>query len=373
MSRIRSSFALLAGCAVALGFGGTAALAADMGLPVKAAPMAAAAPPPLDIHGFVEFDWESTLINPHGQVLGTHGAESMVAGLNWTVYKGAGWINNITVGGLVAADWINGFQGVWANGSPTVNGNLFDIAGQVSASVTFWQYWTLRDAFTIVTSQDVNGIGSVRALGTAPGNLFGPLPANELKLSFNDAGLWGSWLGITWNPYVSWFYQFNNFGQAAVGTNAQTQGCFTCGPNRSEFFIGIDPTLNVSKWWGVPLTFKAPTYITVGPANFWTGGAGNGIGANPCAANPALAACPVANNGSFGVFSTGLTAIWDLSFIPANYGGWYLKGGFQYYNLINNNLVLSENESVGCVFNPGESCKTSRNIWVGFVGIGVTF
>ena len=75
MSRIRSSLTLLAGCAVALGFGGTAALAADMGLPTKAAPMVAAAPPPLDIHGFVEFDWESTLINPNGQVLGTHGAE----------------------------------------------------------------------------------------------------------------------------------------------------------------------------------------------------------------------------------------------------------------------------------------------------------
>jgi len=56
MSKIRSSFALLAGCAVALGLGGTAALAADMGLPAKAAPMAAAAPPPLDIHGFAEFD-----------------------------------------------------------------------------------------------------------------------------------------------------------------------------------------------------------------------------------------------------------------------------------------------------------------------------
>ena len=114
MSRIRSSLTLLAGCAVALGFGGTAALAADMGLPTKAAPMVAAAPPPLDIHGFVEFDWESTLINPNGQVLGTHGAELMVAGLNWTLYHGGGWINSITVGGLVAADWINGFQGAWA-------------------------------------------------------------------------------------------------------------------------------------------------------------------------------------------------------------------------------------------------------------------
>jgi len=94
---------------VALGFGGTAALAADMGLPTKAAPMVAAAPPPLDIHGFVEFDWESTLINPNGQVLGTHGAESVVAGLNWTLYHGGGWINSVTLGGLVAADWIDGF------------------------------------------------------------------------------------------------------------------------------------------------------------------------------------------------------------------------------------------------------------------------
>ena len=80
--------------------------------------MVAAAPPPLDIHGFVEFDWESTLINPNGQVLGTHGAESMVAGLNWTVYHGGGWINSVTLGGLVVADWIDEFQGAWALNDP---------------------------------------------------------------------------------------------------------------------------------------------------------------------------------------------------------------------------------------------------------------
>ena len=79
------------------------------------------------------------------------------------------------------------------------------------------------------------------------------------------------------------------------------------------------------------------------------------------------------NDGDLGVFTTGLTAIWDLKWIPANYGGWYVKGGFQWYDLINNNLVISENESVGCAINPNESCKTSRSIWVGFVGIGVHF
>jgi hypothetical protein len=340
-----------------------------MALPAKAAPMAAAAPPPLDIHGFVEVDWESTLINPHGQVLGTHGAESAVAGLNWTVYKGGGWINNITLGGLIAADFVDGWQGVWALGSPQVNGHFFDVAAQVSASVTFSQYWTLRDAFTVVVSEDVGGNASGFAAGCAVvggGGCsgFAPLPANELKLSFNDS-FTGWW--ITWNPYVSWFYQFNNFNANAVNTNAQTQGCFTCGPNQSEFFVGVDPTVSVQKWWGVPLTFKAPTYITVGPSSFWVNGAGDAVGAVDKAGEV------VAKNGDFGVFTTGLTAIWDLKWIPANYGGWYLKGGFQYYNLINSNLRISENQSVGCGLNPAFACKTSQNIWVGFVGLGVHF
>ena len=368
MSRIRSSFALLAGCAVALGFGGTAAVAADMALPSKAPPMAAAAPPPLDIHGFVEFDWESTLINPQGQVLGTHGAETIVAGLNWTVYKGGGWINSITVGGLVAADFIDGFQGAWADGNPAVNGHLFDIVGQLSASVTFGQYWTLRDSFTVVTSQDVGGNASTFAFGCATVggggcNGFAPLPFNELTLSLNDS--FTGW-SITWNPYVTWWYQFNNFDQAAVNTGAQTAACFTCRPNGGDFFVGIAPTINLSKWWGVPLTVKAPTYVTVGPASFWTGGAGNAPGT-------VVAGQTVGNNGALGVFTTGLTAIWDLKWIPANYGGWYFKGGFQWYDLINNNLVISENESVGCGNPSGFSCKTSRSIWVGFVGLGVHF
>jgi hypothetical protein len=369
MSRIRSSFALLAGCAVALGFGGTAALAADMGLPTKAAPMAAAAPPPLDIHGFAEIVWGSTLINPQGQVLGTHGEESAVAGLNWTVYKGGSWINSIVLGGLVAADFVDGWQGVWALGAPQVNGHFFDALAQISGSVTFWQNWTLKDSFTMVTSQDVGGRGSGFGIGCAPPtgggcSGFAPLPINELRLSFNDA-FTGWW--ITWNPYVEWYYNFGNINANAVGTGAQTPACFTCGPNKSDFFIGIDPTVSVQKWWGVPLTFKAPTYITVGPQNFWTGGAGFAPGT-------VIAGQTVGNNGAFGVFTTGLTAIYSLkNWIPANYGAWYVRGGFQYYNLINNNLVISENASVGCGLNATVSCNTNRNIWVGFVGLGVSF
>ena len=150
---------------------------------------------------------------------------------------------------------------------PHVNGNFFDLVGAVTASVTFWNFWTLRDQFTMVVSEDV---GFRTGANPGPGNGFGPLPANQLTLAFNDAKFdWTGW-GITWNPYVTWFYQWDNFGQAAQGSG-QTQACFTCGPNRYTFFVGIDPTLSLSKW-GLPLTLKAPTYVTVGPANFWTGG-----------------------------------------------------------------------------------------------------
>lgn len=368
MSRTRSSFALIAGCAV-LGFGGTAALAADMGLPTKGPPMAAAAAaPPLAISGFVEGVWESTLINPQGQVLGTHGAESFVAGLNWTVYKGGGWLNSWVIGGLVAADFINGYNegGYWASFNPSMNGQFFDLVGQVSTSFTFWNAWTLRESFTMVTSQDVAGVGSARlgtacntpvpAAGSGGCSGFAPLPINELRLTYNDAS-WG-W-PVTFNPYVEWYYDFGNVNGAAAGSSAQTPACFTCGPNKSNFYVGIDLTWNASKWWGFPLTFKVPTYVTLGPEDFWTGGAGNPVGTVN-----ALSGLTVGNDGIVGMFTTGLTAIWDLKFIPVQYGGWYIRGGFQWYDLINNNLIISEAESIN---------KTERSIWVGFAGLGVHF
>ena len=128
-----------------------------MGLPTKAAPIAAAAPPPLDIHGFVEFDWVSSFINPQGLLLNQHGAENVVAGLNWTVWHGGGWISNVTVGGLAFADFSHPNH-VWDNWVPTQYGDLFDFGGQLSASATFFQYWTLRESYTVVINSHVGGI-----------------------------------------------------------------------------------------------------------------------------------------------------------------------------------------------------------------------
>ena len=153
MTKIRSSIALVVGCVWALGLGG-AALAADMSMPLKAPPPPA--PPPLDIHGFVEWDWESFLINPQGQALINHGTGTVVAGLDWVLYKNkAGFINKITTGGGVAADLSDNFPGYWGTFQPSANGDLFDTVVFIDASVTFGQYWTLSDTFYNVYSGDV--------------------------------------------------------------------------------------------------------------------------------------------------------------------------------------------------------------------------
>ena len=144
------------------------------------------------------------------------------------------------------------------------------------------------------------------------------MPQNDLRLTFNDffTGWW-----ITWNPYVDWAYVLPSGENSASGTNAETQPCFTCGPNRYDFFVGIDPTVGLQKWWGIPLTLKAPTYITVGPENFWQGGFGFPTGTTNSGGT-------VGNHGIWGVFTTGLTAIYSLqNWVPKNYGNWYVRGG----------------------------------------------
>ena len=327
MTKIRSSIALVVGCVWALGLGG-AALAADMSMPLKAPPPPA--PPPLDIHGFVEWDWESFLINPQGQALINHGTGTVVAGLDWVLYKNkAGFINKITTGGGVAADLSDNFPGYWGTFQPSANGDLFDTVVFIDASVTFGQYWTLSDTFYNVYSGDVacaptghcGGFGGGAGAGPAGTIGFGFLNFNELKIALNNS--FTGW-PITFNPYVSWYYEFK-------GNNTyQMPACFSCANDNGDFTIGMTPTMS-GKMWGMPwLTVKAPTYVTVGPTSFWT--------------NPTC--CGVASSGGVGVFTTGLTFVAGLTWIPSNLGSWYAKAGFQYYDVINNALIASNEVSM---------------------------
>jgi hypothetical protein len=68
----------------------------------------------------------------------------------------------------------------------------------------------------------------------------------------------------------------------------------------------MDPTVSMAQGWGgIPLTFKAPTYITVGPESFWTGGFGLAPGA-------VTSFGTIKNHGNIGILTNGITAIYSL-------------------------------------------------------------
>jgi len=288
------------------------------------------------------------LVNPQGFILQTQAAATLVAGLNLTLYKDkAGFINNVTVGALLATDWSSTpFTGVWALTGPSDSGGLFDTVFVASAAVTFGQYWTLSNEFLNVYSNDVTCAiaGQAGCAPTATGaHGFGYLPWDQIKLSLNDS--FTGW-PITFNPYVQYWYEW-------AGTTGQAAACATCINNSGDFFVGMTPTIDLSKYWGIPVTLKAPTYVTVGPTSFWGAGSSGGVG----------------------MFTTGLTAVLPLSWMPAQYGHWYVKGGFQYYDIINTNLQLSNAISACGGTATIATCPSSQttNIIVGFGGIGVAF
>jgi len=375
MSRIRSSLSLLIGCVWALGLGGTAALAADMAMPVKAPPPPP--PPPSWWSGFIEVVYNFGQVNPQGQAVYREGDFQVISGLNLTLYKDkAGFINNVSVGGIVILDYagqsrMGPADSLWnatsAGQGAQQDNNLYHIL-VVDGSVTFAEYWTLTDSFFWFGGDNANGStndpnnpaaaaangvpnANCAVISTGGTNLallgcgmFTSWYWNELKLSLNDGAI-THW-PISFNPYVIWVDELYPSGQAGVlgtGTSAQ---CFSCNNQGTDFIIGMVPKLGLQPYVGLPITLSAPTWFTVGPSSFW--GAGT------------------ATNSNIGVFSTGLTASLAMTWIPVQYGHWNLKAGFQWYDLINNNLIADNQVTYGTSF-------TSNNILTGFVGVGVGF
>jgi hypothetical protein len=105
--------------------------------------------------------------------------------------------------------------------------------------------------------------------------------------------------------------------------------------------------------YGFNLIVSAPSWITVGPANFWNGGT---LGLKN-------------ERSKFGVVSTGLRGEIPIPYIPKSLGSWYIDGGVQYYHLINDNLLQAQTVTLGV-----RSLKAAhRNVTVGYAGIGFRF
>jgi hypothetical protein len=320
----RYAGALLASAAgLGMSLGATASYAADM--PLKAPPPVVE---PLDMHAFFDLSFKNAYITPRGLLVTNTGLTTQVlTGLSADVFKSkTGFINAVSVYGYVWND-------LWSEQKPSNNKvgswNEFDWA--VGMTVKFAQNWKF-------------GVEYVEFL-SPPGN-FSIERNIEFTLAYDDSSWWGGG-PFTLNPYVKLFYAVSS-GSSTVVTG-KAGGTY-------DVELGIVPTLDMKRYLGIPLTISAPTWVTVGPSDYWN------VGGNPC--GPAL--CSTDN---VGVFSTGLSGKLALDWVPARYGKWYAKAGFQYYNFLNDNLRFAQQTTLGI----SDFANTHKDYVVGYGGFGFSF
>jgi len=152
----------------------------------------------------------------------------------------------------------------------------------------------------------------------------GTIKNDLFKLSFDDS-YWG--YPITINPYFQVFYVESGGSPPLLGRTSNTE--------RLE--VGIVPTYSLMKPYGVPITLSVPTWVDFGPTDFWNRADGT---TNLCGPTSTLP-CALSN---WGYFSSGLTAKYTVpdTVVPKRLGSWYLKGGVQWFHMLNDALLAAQ-------------------------------
>lgn len=177
-------------------------------------------------------------------------------------------------------------------------------------------------------------------------------PSNEQNIEF-IATFDDSQVGRSWSiqPHAEIFWAISSPSSVVVLGRPANAG------TSAYLEIGAKPTLKLDSF---PLTLTMPTWISVGPSEFWC----------DSASGAAMAAKSIKGIGcggnNFGVFSTGLTATTPLSFIPSQYGGWSVFIGLQYFNLLNGALVDAQALTIN-------SPSGHRNVFNGIAGFSLGF
>jgi hypothetical protein len=264
------------------------------------------APPPtpwvFDVHGAVDFTLANTRVTGNGLLLYPTGSTlfQQTIGIQLDIYKDkSGFINSFSIfGGIWNENYTN------PNGFQTAFRHWQEMDWWAGFSVGFAQYWTFSaQHLEFVFPWD----------GTIKNDVF--------KLSFDDSF---SGLPITFNPYILLFYVEEGGSPVILGKRQDIY--------RME--AGIVPTYSFMKPYGVPLTLSAPTWVIFGPSEFWNRNDGT---TNLCGPT-STSACALSN---WGYFSTGLQAKLSIAdtIVPKRLGSWYIKGGVQYYHIINDALL----------------------------------
>jgi hypothetical protein len=359
-------------CAAAFGlaFGLSAAHAADL----WKAPPAPPAPSSLDIHGFFDLTFANDYITPRGLLVTNTGLTTQVlTGLVLDLYKNPmGFVNDVS---FTMGTW----NDLWSDQHEPIVGAWNEFDWFLDLDFKFAQYWKFEVEYgeflppahgvQLQAGQVVGGVTLLSKQFVGETSTFrGDEGHVQLTLAFDDSK---SGLPIAFNPYIRWFYQTAG-GQycASVVVLGNCSGVYYFEP-------GIVPTLDMKKYWGIPVTLTAPTWFSVGPTEFWNRNNGTTNFCGPASNSP----CALSN---LGLVATGLTAKAPIdTIIPTRLGNWYIKGGFQYFHIFNDALLAAQ-ELTGSAgsFPPapgtggyglGNYPDAHRNVVLGFVGTGFSF
>lgn len=158
----------------------------------------------------------------------------------------------------------------------------------------------------------------------SPPNNFETEKNAELSVSYDDSTSGGS---FAWKPYLKFFYAIAGDSTVVLGETGDTY----------DVEIGVTPTFSFGS-----ATVTIPTWVTVGPEEYWGG-----------------------DNGNVGVASTGIAVKYPLG-LPQQFGKWYVEAGVQYYEFINDSLVDAQKLTLGV--SEGDDSAV-----LGMVGIGFSF
>jgi hypothetical protein len=242
---------------------------------------------PLDIHGYVESQFKSQHITPRGLVIADHGVEIQpVGGLTFDLYHGESFIKDASA-----------TVGVWNS----INSSLHDPRAGSWFEIDYFARLNLKLANRIDVMTQYIAFDSPGAAFKTDNNL-------EIMVSYDDFGLLSRNFAV--HPYSRLFYNVSGSSTTLLGRNGNTFD--------DEF--GFIPTYFVKSIPKYPITLTLPTYITVGPKNFWGG------------------------SEYVGLFSTSLAAQIPLHIVPSRLGRWHLDGSVSYFDLLNSKLVDAAQE-----------------------------
>lgn len=272
-----------------------------------------------DIHGFFDLVFKNDYITPRGLLVTDTGLTTQVlGGFIFDVYK------NPKIGIDNLSFFIGAWNDIWA-GQDDPNVDAWnELDWFIGGNIKFFKRWKFNAMYVEFLSP--------------PGHFKAEQNA-EFTLFYED-GETESLFKV--NPYLRLFWAISGDSTVVVGKHGGTY----------YIELGMTPTIDFTPC-GLSLILFAPTWFSLGPANFWDGSD--------------LALKHAKSN--FGVFSTGITGKIPFKFSFARLGDWYVYSSLQYYYLINKNLLEAQKYTL----NIDSISDAHRNVVVAGLGIGFNF